>query len=127
MRAERVDSIIQGCRPRMSKHCQECTAPRRACARRPKLFGRVQSSARGQANKTSADGRDCESALGGKADTPFAGKAERTAKVAIEERYECLACCRRTKALHAGPLQDTKPGTASTGPLIGSHTDLGQV
>ena len=100
------------CRPRMSKHCQECAAPRPGVRAASKVYRQSQSLARGQANKTSADGRDCESALGGKADTPFAGKAERTAKVAIEERYECLACCRRTKALHAGPLQDTKPGTA---------------
>ena len=59
--------------------------PEQACARREKYkFGRVKSLARGQANKTSADGRDCESAPGGKADTLFAGKAEWTAKVAIE-------------------------------------------
>ena len=35
---------------------------------------RTRSSARGQANKTSADGHDCEAAPGGKADALFAVK-----------------------------------------------------
>ena len=56
--------------------------PEQACARRPKeIVRQSQSLARGQANKTSADGHDCESALGGKADTPFVWKAEWTAKI----------------------------------------------
>ena len=48
----------------------------------------------GRPSKTSADGYDCESALGGRADTLLAGKAEWTAKIAMERQTRGLACCR---------------------------------
>ena len=67
----------------MSKHSQECTAPERACARRPKYIGRV-SPASGQAQKSQPMVVNASRHQGGKADTLFAGKAEWTAKVAIE-------------------------------------------
>ena len=75
--------------------------PERACARRPKYIRQSQSG-QWAGTEISANGHDCESALGGRADTLFAGKAEMTAKIAIERQTRSLACCRRAKALHAG-------------------------
>ena len=59
--------------------------PERACARRPKeIVRQSQSSSPWAGTEISANGHECEAAPGGRADTLFAGKAEWTAKVAIE-------------------------------------------
>jgi len=76
--------------------------PERACARRQKSISRQSQSGQWAGTEISANGHDCESALGGRADTLFAGKAERTAKIALERQTRSLACRRRTKALRAG-------------------------
>ena len=76
--------------------------PERACARRQKCMVELVRPVGRHRNLNQKS--VCESAPEGgeRADTLFAGKAERTAKIAIERQTRSLACRRRTKALRAG-------------------------
>ena len=109
--AERVDTYtIRACSPRMSnlKHQSRMhSAPNGRARGVKKCIGRV-SPASGQAQK-SQPMVVCESAPegGGRADTLFAGKAERTAKIAIETNQKpCML--QMSESLACWPLQETR-------------------
>ena len=86
-------------------------------ASKKNCIGRV-SPASGQAQKSQPRvSMRVGTGRGGRADTLFAGKAERTAKIAIERQTRSLACCRRAKALHAG--DERKPCVLASSGNVG--------
>ena len=104
-------STNQACRPRMSKHQSRMHSAPTGRARGVQSISVELVRPVGR-HRNLNQKSVCESAPegGGRADTLFAGKAERTAMIALERQTRSLACRRRTKNLACWPLQETKPG-----------------